>query len=260
MLGVRAIEEEYEINSFDSPSSSDNNILRGLTAQIRTNFWWITVVMLVLLALTAIVVHLHLNTHIIVTELFVDPVEFGVQPQHVGMYSYASATTLVVAGSIMLFTGWAAVNIAGGVKGVLLVLGAMLLWLGLDDVFMIHEWVGLRLAWLIQSDNVPHDRQWLGSAVFGNYGIALGVILIYFRQQIFRTPWILLGLACTGLALSVLIDLNQFLPFVPSPTGGTQGIIWSVMEDMFKLAGGAFAMAYGVRLSRDVIQNRHANL
>lgn len=233
-------------------------MLFDLPRQFRTNVWWIVAVGIILLILTAIVVHLHLNTHIIVTELFEDPAEFGVLPQHVGMYSYASATTLVVAGAIMLFAFSSARDIVPDVKAILFVFGAMFLWLGLDDVFMIHEWVGLRLAWLIESENVPYDRQWLESVVFGSYGIALATILIVFRKTLLRTPWVLLILSCAGLVMSVMFDMNSFLPFVPSPSGGTEAIVWGVIEDMCKLAGGAFALAFGIRLSRDAVRNGYA--
>lgn len=233
-------------------------LVRDIPRQLRENLWWYVAVFAVLLILIGIVIYLHARTHIIVTELFEDPVEFGVLPLHVGMYTYLGATSMIVAASIMLFTTFSTINVMQNMRMLLGVLGSFLLWLGLDDVFMIHEWVGLRLAWLIQSDDVPYDRQWLETPVFAAYAFAWVGILLVFREQIVRTAWMLLAFAFGGLGLSVVLELQVFVPFVPTSSGNGQAVAMAVLEDMGKLAGGFFALAYAVQVSRRVVRNHFA--
>lgn len=229
-------------------------MLKGLPRQLRDHLWWYVAVLVVLTVLGAIVLHLHVNTHIIIGELFVDPVDFGVMPFHIGTYTYISATVMVVGGSLMLFAAWSASNLARSMKLYLTVLGAFILWLGLDDVFMIHEWVGLRLAWFIGSENVPRDRQWLESFVFAAYALTwVGTMLVFVREVI-RTAWILLALTFVSFGVSVILDLYTFLDFLPNPTTRGQAVFKETAEEMAKLAGGLFVLAYATHVSRNAVR------
>lgn len=230
--------------------------LNDLPRQLRENALWILVVAFVLTVMTAIVVYLHNNTHIIVTELFEDPVEFGILPQHVGMFSFLGAMTMIVAGAFMVLSAWTVVSLARELKLFMSALGGFLLWLGIDDVFMIHEWVGLRLAWLMKSDDVPRDRQWLESVVFVAYGLAWIAIVVVFWKPILRTPWFLLALTLIGFSTSVVLDVYAFIDFLPNVTTQTRALAKAVIEDMGKVAGGFFALAYSVRLVRSILRGQ----
>ncbi len=227
-------------------------------AQVRNHARWYLAVFAVLALLLTVVFYLHYNTHIIVTELFEDPVEFGVLPLHVGMYSYLGGTAFIVAGSLLLFAALSALHVAHNMRTYVLIIGLLLLWFGLDDIFLIHEWVGLRLAWLIQSENVPQDRQWLEVYVFLAYALAWGAIIVYFRAQVLRTAWILLALSLASLGVSVVLDMSSYLPLVPSPASGMQTRAMFIAEDMAKLAGGFFLLAYAIHSARDAVRHAYA--
>lgn len=243
-----------------SGSGSVRWLANDLRKQMRLHWPWIAGVLVVLAVLLAIVVHLHKNTHIIVTELYTDPVEFGILPQHVGMYSYVGATVLVVAGSLMLLVAASVEVLSSMTRAFMSVLGGFILLLGIDDVFMIHEWVGLRLAWLIQSDNVPKDRQWLESLVFGGYFLVWIAIIVAFRREIKDSAWVLLALTFGGFGLSVGLDLYNVFDFLPKPKTPTQSIIKEVVEDTAKLAGAFFMLAYSLITSRAVIRTGTVSL
>lgn len=232
--------------------------LGGLPAQLRNHVWWYLAVAVVLTILGLIVLHLHFNTHLFVDELFADPVELATLPLHVGIYTYISATALVVAGSLLLFAGFSAVSIAESMKTFLILLGAFILWLGLDDVFMIHEYVGLRLAWFIGSEDVPRDRQWLESFVFAAYAMIWVSMVVVFAKRILRTAWILLALTFLGFGISVVLDLWGFIDSLPNPSTPRQVLFISIAEDMAKLAGGLFVLAYAVHVARGAVRGVYA--
>lgn len=163
---------------------------------------------------------------------------------------------MIVAGSILIFGAWAVETIVRRMRVYAAVLGTFLAWLGLDDIFMIHEWFGLRLAWLLQSDDVPSDRQWLESYVFAGYGLTWLGILLVFRQAIARTPWLLLALTLVGFGTSVVFDLSDYIGIIPDPGSPGQATAYFVIEDMGKLMGSLFGLAYAICVCRDLVRDR----
>lgn len=226
---------------------------RDLGSQVRRNWAGLVGVFAVVAVLVLWVMHLHFNTHIIVQELFVDPVEFGTLPLHVGIYSYIGATTLVVAGALMVFGSWVSGVASSALRKFLGLFGSFILWLGLDDVFMIHEYIGLRLAWLIGSDDVPQDRQWLESFVYGGYVVVWVGLVVIFRHVLLSTDWLFLVLMFGCFGLSVMLDLQGFLSFFPSPQTAGWVTVYDVSEDMAKLTGGFFALVYAAKTSRSAV-------
>lgn len=231
-------------------------MLKGFPRQLRDHAGWYGAVLGVLAVMTAVMVHLHRNTHILVTELFEDPVEFGTLPLHVGIYTYLGGSTMIVAGSIMLFSAWSALDVVKDMRLFVGLLGFLLLWFGLDDVFMIHEYVGLRLAWLLEREDVVRDRQWLEAPVFAAYAIAWITLVVVFLRQVVRTAWILIVLTFACFGLSVVLDLYGFLDFLPNPTSHNSRLALTVGEDLAKLAGSFFGLAYAVQVSRQIVRAR----
>lgn len=233
--------------------------LKGLPGQVREHLWWYGAVLVVILLTGFATIYLQQNTNVEVTEMFEDPVAFAGLPLYIGVFTYLSATALIVAGSLLIFAAWAARQLAGGMKIFVIVMGVLLLWLGLDDVFMIHEWVGLQLARWMESDEPGYDRQWLESYVFVAYAIAWVGVVIAFARQILRTPWILLVLTFTAFGISVILDISEFIPFLPDATTRKQRLVTEVAEDLAKLGGTGFALAYALHVARGAVQGLFAD-
>ena len=123
---------------------------------------------------------------------------------------------------------------------------------------MIHEWVGLRFAWLINSDDAGYDRQWLESYVFVAYGLAWIIIVLVFQRQIRQTAWLIFAFTFMSFGVSVGFDLIEFIEFLPSPETQSQKVKVAIIEDLAKLGGSFFALAYAVHVSRDAVRNKFA--
>lgn len=231
---------------------------RSLPGQFRSNIRWLALVLGALSIVSGFLWYLHFNTHMQVTEVFADPVALAGLPIHFGTLEYLSASVMIVAGAILLFVGWAASELARSMRWFAVVLGLFILWLGLDDVYMIHEWIGLRLAILIGSEDIGLDRQWLESFVFGAYALAWIGISVVFARQILRTGWLLLGLCLVGFAASILFDLYSFIDFLPDPVTYNEQQLFQAIEDVAKLGGGFFALAYALQFGHSAVRGTYS--
>ena len=105
------------------------------------------------------------------------------------------------------------------------------LYLGLDDVFLLHEKVFPRLG-------VPEE------VVLCSYPVFMLFYLFWFYPVILKTEYILLGIALLFFGISVTIDL-----FDPSDID-----IFFLLEDGVKLVGIVSWLAYFFRVGMDVVQ------
>lgn len=222
--------------------------------QLRNHFLWFAAATMLLVMVGLLNIYLQGNTPVEVTEMFEDPVAFAGLPLYIGVYTYLIGTMLILAGALLLFVAWSVSEIDPAIRVYIVALGALVLWLGLDDIFMIHEWVALRLAYLIESDDPGYDRQWLETPVFAAYALAWVGILVVFSRQILRTAWILLLAAFVAFGASVVIDLWEFIPLAPQPITRPQQVLVNVGEEMAKMAGALFILCYVLNLSRKVVQ------
>jgi hypothetical protein len=151
-------------------------------------------------------------------ELFMDPTVVADYSDHVGVVSHLGVLAWTAGAAVALFAGWLARP--GPLRRFLLVVGAITLFLGLDDLFRGHENVGAAL----------HGGEG-ENAVIALYGVAVLAIMLRFRRVVLeRSPLALLGLAGAFFALSVAADVALDRPGID-----VSGQV--VVEDGAKLLG-----------------------
>jgi hypothetical protein len=218
---------------------------------------WIVAVLITVAVLGGGILGIHFATHIDVTLLLSDPAEQAALPFYTGSYTYIGAIALFSTLAVCLF----AASLPGDHEGTaihrsfLVSLGALSAWLGLDDLFMFHEWAGLAIAEARGQDEIPGARSRLEGVVFAAYGAAwLAWVRVYWRT-IRHTSYILLLLALGGLAMSVALDVGIFFLSELIPDTAWMPTTLAVAEEMLKLTGIFFLLAYGADTSRKVLHN-----
>lgn len=229
---------------------------RGLPQQLRAHAFWYGAGLLLLVLLGITNYYLQMNTNVEVTEMFEDPVAFAGLPLYIGVYTYFNGTALIVAGVLLIFAAIASLELSRDMRTYLIAIGLILFVFGFDDIFMVHEWVGLKLAEWRQSEDIGLDRQWLETPVFAAYAVAWVGVMVAFSRQVLKTAWILLLLTFICYGLSVTLDLWQFLEFMPQPTTRNQRLVTEIGEEMFKLGGTAFAGFYALNVSFLAVRGR----
>lgn len=233
--------------------------VRGLPGQLRAHAFWYGAGILLVILLGLVNIYLQQNTNVEVTEMFEDPVAFAGLPLYIGVYTYLIGTMLIVSGVMLVFAAIAAPELAPEMRKYLIAFGVLLFTFGFDDIFMVHEWVGLKLAEWRQSDDVGLDRQWLETPVFAAYAVAWVTLMIVFSRQVLRTAWILLLLTFFSFGLSIVLDLWQFLEFMPQPNTRAERLVTEVGEEIFKFAGAVFAAFYTINVAYLAVRGRYAS-
>lgn len=225
---------------------------------------WVAAVVLALFAVLAL---LHETRGVDVRVLLRDPAETANIPEYAGAYMYAGVLLLWTAGIVSVMVGlllrvrrpdattWR--YFAG--------LGVFLCWLAADDLFMIHEWLGLALSRSIGIENEYLGRTRLEGLVFLSYGVIALVGLLRYRSEVRRTdPGILLA-AIGCFALSAGVDIAGSVldgAFTPGQAAETTR---AYAEDMLKFAGILFMVVYVARsaqvlLAPNLITQSHDGL
>lgn len=220
--------------------------LRDERPEIRHAVPWVLFTSLALFVSAVIVLLVHYGTDVNVEVLTVDPAaEVGLAP-YVGVVSYVGILFLWSAATIGI-VGYLVLRRSQGHRDLSRLLGTFFLlmaWLAIDDLFLIHEEVGLALA---RSLDRIDDRSLLETPVFLLYGLALIVWLVGFRRTILRqTSYFLLGLGLGALGFSVAIDLGEFA--VPGLEDATpwMGTTLNMIEEFAKLGGMILLTGYVV--------------
>ncbi len=166
-------------------------------ARLRSTAPVIAAVLLISTFLLSLVLILHYWQGIPIGDMVRDPTAVAGESIYVGFISQAG---------IFMWAGAAAVCLLGALvltpkteearetRRFLLVSGLLSLTLGLDDVFLLHEAFFPHIG-------IPE------LVVFAAYGIFVAYYLLRFHRMIFRTEFLLLGMALGFFALSVLLDL-----------------------------------------------------
>lgn len=217
---------------------------------------WTAAVLAIAGLLGGVVMGVHFATDIDVNLLLADPAELVSLPAYTGAYTYIGAVALFAALAICLFTASVTKTDDGGPIGTsfLVSLGVLAAWLGLDDLFMFHEWAGLAIAETAGMDDAG-ARSRLEGVVFGAYGLAWLAWIGMFRQTIRHTSFILLLLALGCLAASIAVDVGMFLFPRIIPDTPWMPTTLAVAEEMLKLTGILFLLAYAVDASRRALGN-----
>lgn len=159
-----------------------------------------------------------------------DPNALAKQPAYYGLLSNVGAVIWTVTATVSLYT-WLAMrrlNIAAKdeeVAKLLLIAGLFTVFMGADDLFMLHEGLAPSLG-------IPEKIVLIGYVLFTVW------LTVTSARTVLRTEWMLFLLGVAGLGGSVLIDV---VPRIHP--------VQVLAEEMAKLAGILYWSAYLLRLS-----------
>jgi hypothetical protein len=168
-------------------------------------------------------------------------------PWYTGALSTLTGMLWFVAGGISLFAS----RLTTSERGALATLGVFSIWLGLDDVLMLHEAVFPTL--------LGHDPDGLGTQplVYASYIVmTLGWLAIY-RRLLRHRETIVLGVALALFAVSVGLDVASESNLLPKWSALTRRPgLFDLVEDGFKLLGLSTWTLYLGLLSKRAIETR----
>lgn len=157
-----------------------------------------------------------------------DPVAMGRMELYTGYFSQMGAILWFSTAGLIFFTF---LNTTHKFKYFLLFSGFFTLFLGLDDLFMVHE------AWFRRYSGLPEE-------VF--YALYIFLMLFYFLKFfaiIKQTPYILLLMAFGSFGISVICDPMHI-----------QGMLY-VFEDGFKMLGIISWMTYHYLVASNMLSD-----
>jgi hypothetical protein len=233
--------------------SGDNATLRGsLGARWPVVMAILVVAAVVVVTSGAIIVAVHYATDINVLVLVVDPAaEVGLAP-YVGVFSYIGILILWSGATVSLLASALArmQRDRSGMGVMLATYGSLLAFLAIDDLFLLHEELGLALA---ERLGRPEDRSLLEAPIFGVYALVWLVWLARNRVLILKTPLLLLFAGIGALGISVVIDIGEFVfPELVTATPWMNTTL-NIAEELAKLGGIVLMAGYGVVTSVDLI-------
>lgn len=235
-----------EGNGADLGEVRGDGVTRGVLTHIRPLTPWLIGTLALVGIMGAVILTIHFTTHVDVTLIISDPADKGHLPGYSGLYTFASAFALLAGGAICVFAAQLLRNRPAAFPSALFLLtfGALIGWLGIDDLFMFHEWAGLAIAELLGRGDEPGARSRFEAIVFAAYAVAWIVWLGRFWRTVRQTAFVLLALVLVFFGLSVAIDVGLFLfPGVLPDTAWMPTTV-EVAEEMLKLTGTFFAFAY----------------
>lgn len=201
-----------------------------------------------------VLIYVHYQTNVNPLVLLVDPVAESGLPAYTGVYSnvgilmwWSAATVCTLCGALL----WSERRVTQ-LSRFLLVLGLYSAVLCLDDMFLLHEEAGLRLAqYLDLSDNL-HVRSILEAPFFLAYAALSVYVVRRFWSVIRDTDFLLLGAAVGSLASSAGIDVAVYM----FPGNVSRPVVADIAEDLLKLNGIVLWLAYAVRTGCQRVRSR----
>lgn len=171
---------------------------QNLYAQIRSIKLTLLVIFIVTVVLLGVVFVLHLQTGVSMGKLTRDPATALQGSAYIGFLSQIGIFFWAGSSTVCLFTTYILANISGNLQleKFFFRSGLLSLVLGFDDVFMLHEICSARTG-------IPEE------IIFAGY---LGLLLLWlfkFYSIIFRTEYLLLGMALIFFGLSIVIDITK---------------------------------------------------
>lgn len=147
-------------------------------------------------------------------------------PCYAGLISNAGILLWAMGGAVCLFTSWGIVRREGwGRARFLTVSGLVTFYAMVDDALLFHEWL------------IPQYLEVPQPVTMGLYGLVVVGYLWFFRKEILRTDYLLLGAALFFLNCSITLDQIADLAIAQ-----TQRQL--VVEESLKLLGIVTWVAY----------------
>lgn len=202
---------------------------RSIRSLIQFRSFWPSAlaVLVIWAAILAATLTLHILKDIPIDKLTRDPLQVMDQSVCIGFVSQLGIFIWAGTAAICLFAAYVLINRSGNayLKNFLLASGCLSLFLGLDDVFLLHEKV-LPLLGVMEK------------VVYILYACIILVWLATFFSDILTTEFVLLCLSLLFFGITVLMD-------VIAP----QVDIFFFYEDGAKLLGMMFWLAYFIRVA-----------
>jgi len=132
-----------------------------------------------------------------------DPAALVKLPVGTGMIAVLGVSIWVSCGFLGMF---ASSLTLGRVRVSLLTLSLFCLWLGIDDLLLLHEDVVPRLFF-----EEERWRFWVEVTMFGSYGLALGAWILVFRKNFSPLHWSFLLASLLLFASSIGLDMARGL-------------------------------------------------
>ena len=137
-------------------------------------------------------------------------------PVYTSILSHTGIMLWCFTAAIQVFAAWIVRRQDAGSRAAAFLFwsGCITLFLMLDDFLMLHE-------------RMSHGVE---TVVFGTYGVVVGIVLVVYRDVIFRTNYLVLATALGCFGMSMVLDniLTQLSIDIPYRT---------TLEDAFKLIG-----------------------
>jgi hypothetical protein len=201
------------------------------------------------LLILAIMVYVHLHSHIPFASMTRDVTAIGHLNPFTGMLSDLGIILWCVSASACFFA--ALILFRGPDRKLfwfLLFSGLLSAYLLFDDFFQFHEELAERYLGLNKT------------FVYAALGTAVAAYLVGFRQVILRTRFGLLALACGFLAASVAIDVVAYVLEVRLGNWWWLGRWWYFFEDGPKWLGIAFWCSYYVQTAHQCLTDTMGHL
>jgi len=193
-----------------------------------------------------VLIYVHYRTPVNPLVLLVDPfAEVGL-PAYTGVYTNVGILLWCASAVVWFFSAallWQQPGTAS-LRCMFTSLGLFSAVLCLDDMFLLHEELGLRLAMAFNLTATPHARSVLEAPMFVAYAALGACIVLRYWDAIRRTDYLLLASATISLAASIVIDVGIYA--LPSEFDRWLYVA-DIAEDLLKLGGILFWFAYAAR-------------
>jgi hypothetical protein len=216
---------------------------------------WIAGVLTVVMVLGLIIVLIHFSTNVNVRIILDDVAESGRLPEYAGWYS-AFGVIALWSSAVFVFVASRYGAFQSGSRRRFLVTYALIIGLlALDALLLFHEWIGLKLVHMTETDKNAATRSRLESIVFAVYVLIAVVWAWWSREQILKSPWPLLTLGILRFGASISLDLLPYLVDVRSIVVETT---LAVLEELLKLVGIGGLAVYGYLLAVPHLRPRYS--
>ena len=221
------------------------------------SYWkWIALVLVVTGILGAVIVLVHFATDVNVRIILSDPAETALLPEYAGWYSHIGVLVLWASSIFGLVSSRFGSFQSGVGRRFVRSFAVILGLIARDDLFLIHEWLGLKLAQLTKASDIASARSALEAIVFASY-IAIGAFWVWaYRSSILRGPWPLFALGGLGFGGSILLDLLPYVADVFEPDSLIVETSMAVLEDLLKLVGIGGLALFGYLIALPHLQSQ----
>lgn len=232
-------------------SSAESSVWSAILQAFQKQRIALMLVVSIVFLLGAIILLIYFTTDVNVRIILSDPAETALLPEYAGFYSNLGVLVLWTSAVIGAVSAWRGRFPSSEEKRFLWSYVAIIGFLSLDDLFMLHEWMGLILARMTNAEDIGSARSALEAYVFAVYVVIIFIWLWINRIRVWNSPWPLLVLGGFGFAISIGLDLAPYLLTSLEDAPLRVQTTLAVAEDLAKLLGIGGLAAYGMLVARD---------